>query len=109
MRVADAWRRYCRACRVQPYVGQICDWQRREFDTANLDIGFRRSDQGATDRLRPARVRRLVEFLSFDPSKVLPPTPKRFEGEGAVEELEPWLMANQRAPSEVEREAMRQR
>ena len=54
-------------------------------------------------------MRRLVEFLSFDPSKVLPPTPKRFEGEGAVEELEPWLMANQRAPSEVEREAMRQR
>jgi len=58
---------------------------------------------------RAEDVRRLVEFLSPDPDKVLPPTPKRFEDARTVEELELWLMANQRAPNEAEREAMRQR
>lgn len=51
----------------------------------------------------------LWESLSPDPDKVLPPTPERFEDVRTVEELELWLMANQRTPNAAEREAMRQR
>ncbi len=54
-------------------------------------------------------VRGLWESLSPDPDKVLPPTPERFEDVRTVEELELWLMANQRTPNAAEREAMRQR
>lgn len=50
-----------------------------------------------------------VFSLAPDPAKVLPPTPERFEDVRTVEELELWLMANNRAPNEVEREAARQR
>lgn len=50
----------------------------------------------------------LWESLSPDPDKVLPPTPERFEDVRTVEELELWLMANQRTPNAAEREAMRQ-
>ena len=58
---------------------------------------------------RPAHMRCLWESLSPDPDKVLPPTPERFEDVRTVEELELWLMANQRTPNAAEREAMRQR
>ncbi len=58
---------------------------------------------------RAEHMRCLWESLSPDPDKVLPPTPERFEDVRTVEELELWLMANQRTPNAAEREAMRQR
>lgn len=58
---------------------------------------------------RAGYVHRLAEHLSPDPDKALPPSPERFGDARTVEELELWLMANQRTPNAAEREAMRQR